>query len=161
MLIEWWCLAWMVSSSFRGLALVQVFIDYNVSGMSYVHMRNALFLQPLPELSSVPSSGRQPCRDKADANDITNPRPLTGIFTAATVPESLVANPLGQGVPGRSRDAASADHQAAGTTAERTTAARESEPVILQGDTEEVCLAIPSGLGSWLRFELRLHVVVS
>lgn len=112
----------------RGLALVQVFVDYNISGMSYVHMRNALFLQPLPELSSAPSSEPQP-----------NSLPLAGIFTAATVPESLVANPLGQGAPGRSPTTAPACHQAAGTAAERTATARDLEPVVLQGDTEEVC----------------------
>lgn len=54
-----------------------MFIDYNISGMSYIHLKNALFLQPLPEHSSVP-----PTRH--------------GIFTSATVPPSLVANPPGQ-----------------------------------------------------------------
>lgn len=140
MTVEWWFVTWSRISHCRGLALVQMFIDYNISGMSYVHMRNALFLQPLPELSSVPSSERhQPCRDKADPNDVTNSLTLTGTFTVSTVPKSLVANPLGQGAPGQSPAAAvSARQQAAGTAAERTTAARELGPVVLQGDTEEV-----------------------
>lgn len=137
------------------LALVQVFIDYNISGMSYVHLRNALFLQPLPELSSVPSSERQPCRDKADPNDVSNPLPLTGIFTASTVPESLVANPLGQGAPGRSPAAASAHQQAAGTTAGKPATARELEPVTLQGDTEEVCWGPSVGYGRECRCAFR------
>lgn len=102
-------------------------------------MRNALFLQPLPELSSVPSSERQAYQNQGDPNDVTNSLPLTGIFTSATVPESLVANPLGQGAPGRSPATAPAYRQTPGTTTERTATVREPEPVILQGDTDEVC----------------------
>ena len=51
-----------------------MFIDYNISGMSYIHLKNALFLQPLPEHSSVPSSGH-------------------GMFTSTTVLPTLLATP--------------------------------------------------------------------
>ncbi len=108
--------------------------------MSYVHLRNALFLQPLPELSSVRPSQQQrhheePSRNKAG---------LAGIFTSGTVPQNLVAtpNPLGQGTPGRSPADASAKRQAEGAAAGGTTGgaamARELGPVTLQGDTAEV-----------------------
>ncbi|CAN0270038.1 unnamed protein product, partial [Ectocarpus sp. 8 AP-2014] len=56
--------------------LLQVFIDYNISGMSYVHLRNALFLQPLPELSSVTSSSQEPSPDSTGLND-NGESPLT------------------------------------------------------------------------------------
>lgn len=136
-------------------ALAQVFIDYNISGMSYVHLRNALFLQPLPELSSVPSSERQHCRGKADPRDVTKSLPLTGIFTASTVPESLVANPLGQGATGWSPAAASAHQQTAGTAAGRAATARGPQPVTLQGDTEEVCWGLSVGCNRGCRCAFR------
>lgn len=122
---------------------LQVFIDYNISGMSYVHLRNALFLQPLPEVSSIPSS-QQPARDHFDPNDAiinNNKSALSGIFTSATVPEYLVANPNGQTDLGRPAATMSSKKQTADRatdSAERIATARELEPVTLQGDTEEV-----------------------
>ena len=108
--------------------------------MSYVHLRNALFLQPLPELSSVQSSQQQQQQQQQDPGGKAG---LSGIFTSATVPQSLVANPSPgeQGTPGRSPADASAGKRAAGGAAgDAGTAAmaRELEPVTLQGDTEEV-----------------------
>lgn len=117
-----------------------MFIDYNISGMSYVHLRNALFLQPLPELSSVTSSSQEPSLDSTGFNDNLE-SPLTGIFTSATVPESLVANPIGQGDAWRSPVGVSANERAGGRTANgaaRTATAQELEPVTLRGDADEV-----------------------
>lgn len=124
----------------RAFLWVQVFIDYNISGMSYVHLRNALFLQPLPELSSVLSS-QQPARDNLDL-DISAP---TGIFTSATVPEYLVANPNEQrdlGQPAATMSAKKKAGDRAIDSTARVATARELEPVTLQGDTEEVELAL-------------------
>lgn len=108
--------------------------------MSYVHLRNALFLQPLPELSSVTLSSQEPSPDSAGFND-NGESPLTGIFTSATVPESLVANPMGQGDAWRSPPGVSANERGGGRAADgaaRTATARELEPVTLRGDTDEV-----------------------
>lgn len=117
-----------------------MFIDYNISGMSYVHLRNALFLQPLPELSSVTSSSQEPSPDSIGLND-NGESPLTGIFTSATLPESLVANPVGQGDAWRSPAGVPGSERAGGRTADgaaRTATARGLEPVTLRGDTDEV-----------------------
>ena len=70
----------------------QVFIDYNISGMSYVHLKNALFLAPLPERSSVPASQRD-ARDKRRNSD---PASIPELLTSTTVPEELVARPPSQ-----------------------------------------------------------------
>lgn len=131
-------------SALPDVTLKQVFIDYNISGMSYVHLRHALFLQPLPEVSSVPSS-QQPAPDSVDSTDNPNLPPLSGIFTSVTVPETFVANPLGRCTPGRSPTRASTNKQRAGSTAGGaggTATARELRPVVLQGDTEEVYLCM-------------------
>lgn len=68
----------------------QVFIDYNISGMSYVHLKNALFLLPLPELSSIPASELH-AKDQSTGSEDTE-----GVFTASTVPDSLIAWPPGE-----------------------------------------------------------------
>lgn len=107
--------------------------------MSYVHLRNALFLQPLPELPSVPSS-QQPTPDRVGSAEIANLPPLSGIFTSATVPKSLMANPLGAGTPGRSPpsiSSVSTNRRKAGPGA-----GGALEPVVLQGDTDEVCVCV-------------------
>lgn len=76
-----------------------MFIDYNISGMSYIHLKNALFLQPLPEHSSVPSIRH-------------------GIFTSATVPPSLVATPPGQSATMRTHAEVAGNKRGTGITTE-------------------------------------------
>ncbi|CAM9121143.1 unnamed protein product [Ectocarpus fasciculatus] len=128
--------------------LLQVFIDYNISGMSYVHLRNALFLQPLPELSSATLPSQEPSPDSVGCND-NGESPLTGIFTSATVPESLVANPVGQGDAWRSPSGVSANERGGGRAADgaaRTATARELEPVTLRGDTDEAAQDLLAGI---------------
>lgn len=129
--------------------------------MSYIHLSNAMFLRPLPELSSVRSS-QQHTPDKVGFTENADLPPFSGIFTSATVPESLVANPLGQGIPGRSPTGATASNRKAGLTADGaggTAMAQELEPVILQGDTEEVCVCDVGAwfLGSWAKFFMSAH----
>ncbi|CAM9581068.1 unnamed protein product [Scytosiphon promiscuus] len=134
--------------------LLQVFIDYNISGMSYVHLRNALFLQPLPEVSSIPSS-QQPAGRNFDVNRVINNNSnqkksaLTGVFTSATVPEYLVANPHGQsdtGWPAPTTSAKKKTGDRSTDSAERVATARELEPVTLQGDTEEATQDLLAGI---------------
>lgn len=116
-----------------------MFIDYNISGMSYVHLTNALFLQPLPEQSSVPC-GQQPTQHVSGKRKATTISP--GIFISSTVPETLVARPPGQGATLRTPGDMSRDKRSTTEEAGRRTPLRGPEPVILPGDTEEVCMLL-------------------
>lgn len=87
-------------TAFYVLAYSQVFIDYNISGMSYVHLKNALFLLPLPESSSIPASQLPDIDKGADSSS----RACPGFFVASTVSDSLVAYPP-RGRPAAARDA--------------------------------------------------------
>ena len=78
----------------------QVFIDYNISGMSYVHMQNALFLRPLPDLSSVPASQLPGTSGQQTAGASA---PSTGVFLCSTVPADLVAHPPNASCSARSQ----------------------------------------------------------
>lgn len=103
-----------------------------------------MFLRPLPELSSVPSS-QQPSADSVGSTENADLPPLSGVFTSATVPESLVAKPLGQGIPGWSPTRVATNNGKVDLTADDargTAMAQELEPVILQGDTKEVCVCM-------------------
>lgn len=110
--------------------------------MSYIHLRNALFLQPLPEQSSVPAS-QQPSQDPDDG--LKTAAVPTGIFTADTVPESLVARPSGQsvpsarspaGTPGSKRDGA----RPANTGEEEGERQATREPLKAPSQNDEVCM---------------------
>lgn len=57
--------------------------------MSYVHLKNAIFLHPLPERSSVPLS-QLPDQGRKSADDSAA---MPGIFVASSVPKSLIAHP--------------------------------------------------------------------
>ncbi|CAM9199017.1 unnamed protein product, partial [Choristocarpus tenellus] len=99
--------------------MLQVFVDYNISGMSYVHLKNAIFLHPLPQQTSSSAPGvssnplhqhqpqsRQPLAQLPQAKPPCIPNTATSlaitmkgyasgsgrIFLESTVPKSSVVS---------------------------------------------------------------------
>lgn len=122
-------------------------------------MKNALFLQPLPEQSSVPPA----CQSiQGKTYSVQNASTSSGVFTSATIPESLVARPPEErAVVPESMASVSAGKEGSSRAteeAEKQTRGRKDQLSNLPDDADEVCWSLKKNSTFFLNITALLYL---